>query len=256
MELEVKDPEKLVIAVTGFAATLMIPEKQFLYFSGLAGYSRIILRDPSRLMFFQGIKGKYESFPELVEGLAAQIRKLGPKWLVVTGTSGGAHTALLLGHLLKADMATAFSPFPYIDKKTLRAQRDPALRVYAAIANRLDELPKETKRYYNLKDALAKWNGKTEYFVHVAREARWDRRRAEYLEGLPHLTVIRHPSNTHYVAKKLGMSHMLHKCFDPEQRRTFDDFYQGLPLVGSKRERAQEQGSAFARNPLRAPGTE
>jgi hypothetical protein len=256
VELEVKDPTKLVIAVTGFAAAFMVPENQFLHFAGLAGYSRIILRDPSRLMFFGGVKGRYETFSDLVAGLKAQIRKLGPDRLVTTGTSGGGHTALLLGHLLEADIATAFSPFPYIDKQTMRAQRDPAIKVYAKIVDRLDKLSADAKKYYNLKEVLRDWNGKTEYFVHVARESEWDRRRAEFLEGTPHLTVIRHPSDTHYITLKIGMSHMLHKCFEPDQRRIFDDFYQSLPVTVSIRAPGRNRPSPFAPNKLRAPGPE
>ena len=132
------------------------------------------------------------------------------------GTSGGGHSALLYGHLLKADRAVAFSPYPYLSIKTARQMEDPGLFSMQKQAIRFHRLPDKVKPYFDLKNVLARHNGKTRFDVHVSKFHEWDYKRALYLRGVPGVTIYGHPFEGHGVARMIAEAGRLQNCFSDE----------------------------------------
>ena len=213
LKKEINDSDILVIAATGYTNKLNIPVPQFFKSSGLEGASRIILIDPSKLKTLAGLPPDFDSFAQLLEYLEDCVASIKHKTLIVTGTSGGAHTALLLGHLLKADYVVSFSPYPYLTINEFKRMNDPALESMRRIIYEFDKLPMEAKQYLDLKDVLCTWNKKTEYYVHVSRYNKWDYKRAVCLKKLPGVKVIGHPYTEHAVASMLYKDDKLAACF-------------------------------------------
>lgn len=164
-------------------------------------------------MALAGLPPEYPSFFDLLSYLQETILSLKPKTLITTGTSGGAHTALLLGHLLKADQAVAFAPYPYLSIEEAKKRQDRALRTMWRVIQPLNELPDDVKIYLDLRPHLLTWNEKTKYHIHISLDNKWDCHRASYLKDCPHTSIMTHPFKTHGVARKLADSHQLSQCF-------------------------------------------
>ncbi len=78
----------------------------------------------------------------------------------------------------------------------------------------LNELPDNVKKYYDLKDVLAKWNSVTQYYVHVSRFNKWDYRRALYLKDTPGITIRTHPFFSHGITSTLAKDNRLSEYFE------------------------------------------
>ena len=210
---DIQDYDTLVIAITGFAFKLNMPVERFFEKAGLKETSKIIITDPSRLKTLAGLPPDFQTFDEMLKHLKEVISKSSHKHLIITGTSGGAHTALLLGHLLQANQAVAFSPYPYLSLEQIKKMGDPALVSMRRAVARFNNLNKDIHKYFDLKDLLSKWNGVTDYYVHVSRYNTWDYRRAVYLESCPHTNIIAHPYSEHAVASIIAREDKLANCF-------------------------------------------
>lgn len=227
LRTDLNNSDTLVIAATGYRNKLNMPVDEFFQAAGLEDASKIIISDPSFMKTLAGLPPDFPCFKDLVAYLKDLIAKGNYSNLYVTGTSGGGHTALLLGHLLHADKVVAFAPYPYLSIEEGRRMKDPASYSMARIIRKFDELPQESKQYLDLRDILLKWNGKTEYFVHVSRLNINDYRRAMYLAGLPNMHVVSHPYKKHAIAAILQREKQLKGCFSfPYQyRKTYVKVY-------------------------------
>lgn len=222
---EWNDSDTLVIAATGYGKKLSLPVGQFFEAAGLEYASKIVITDPSMLKTLGGLPPELATFEEMLAHLQQLIASYPHKNLYFTGTSGGAHTALLLGHLLKADKVVVFAPYPYISEEELRRRNDPALVSMARVIEKFEVLPEHLKRYRDLGNVLVDWNGKTDYFVHVSRYNPLDFMRANYLRDMPHLKIVSHAFNEHGIASMLSKSSQLKQCFVFPYRRSWFTFF-------------------------------
>lgn len=212
----VENADTLVIAATGFKNQFCLKIDKFFESSNLTTASKIIIIDPTRKKTLNGLHPEFKSFFDVVDYLQEKISFIQPKRLITTGVSGGGHTALLLGHLLKADHAVAFAPYPYLNIETARKMQDPVEKLIQKIMKEVNEIPDAVKKYLDLRPLLSTWNGKTKYDVHVSRNHEWDYYRATYLRGCPNVSIISHPFEEHGISKKLAHSNQLSQCFVSE----------------------------------------
>ncbi|QTR49252.1 alpha/beta hydrolase family protein [Candidatus Thiothrix anitrata] len=210
---EICDSNTLIIAFTGYANKLNIPVNAFFLKSDLVSASKLIVFDESKRKTLGGLPPEHPTFFDVLNHLKNEIKSISANKIIITGTSGGGHSALLYGHLLQADKVVAFSPYPYVSIKTATLMQDPALHTMKKVLDLFDELPKQEKEFLDLKEVLATWNGKTEYFIHVAKDNEWDLKRALYLQGTPKVRIIEHPYNVHGIAGALARDGKLSKCF-------------------------------------------
>lgn len=219
LHIEWNDPDTLVIAATDLGMHLSMPVDRFFDEAGLSGASRIVICDPSFRMSLGGLPPDFSTFDDLLENLRKLLAAHPHRQVICTGTSGGGHTALLLGHLLKADKVVVFAPYPYLSPEESRRRKDPDLVHMARVLEKLESLPEEAKRYRDLPGILSEWNGKTEYFVHVSRYNVKDRMKADSMRGLPHLRVMTYPFSEHGIALMLRKVSRLRHCFVFPYRR-------------------------------------
>lgn len=205
--------DTLVIAITGYALKLNLPVNEFMSKAGLEHASKIVINDESKLQTLNGLQPEYPTFESLVNYLTniIQINKF--KSVIVTGTSGGGHPALLLGHLLKANYVVVFSPYPYLSISEFKKQKDPALQSMSKVIEMFDSLPLDAKKHLDLGNVLKDWNGVTQYYIHVSRYHKWDCKRAKYLQGVPGVSINSHPFSTHAIAASLASEKFLNNCF-------------------------------------------
>ncbi len=64
------------------------------------------------------------STERLYAKLKSDIKNINPKYVTVIGTSGGGFSAILFGHLLKANFVHAFGPTTYINPVSLYKNLD------------------------------------------------------------------------------------------------------------------------------------
>lgn len=219
-----QDPRVLIVAFTGFGGGLSMPSYEFLGLSQLLDHSRILLRDDSQTCYLKGIPGLAPSLESLLDRLRADIARLSPQTLVVLGTSGGAHAAMLFGHLLRAELVHAFAPFTNLD---FRLDHDPQLRtpVVQETRDRLATVPESAWRYFDLQQVLAEGNGTTRFHVHVCAKSRRDLERALRLRGTPQVHIHTFPCDNHAVAVFLARGRILATLLRPGLQQ------QDLPAV-------------------------
>ena len=205
--------DTLVVAATGYGNKLGLPADGFFKSADLISADRIVITDPSKMMTLSGLPPDFSTFNHLLQYLRNLINQSAYKRTIFTGTSGGAHTALLLGHLLKADYVVAFAPYPYLSKHEFERQKDIAIESMKRVIDRFRKLPDDVKAYFDLNHLLQDWNGHTEYWVHVSRYRRCDLKRCRSLEGIKNLTVVPHPFASHAIASELAKTGRLSACF-------------------------------------------
>jgi hypothetical protein len=207
------DTERLVIAFTGYGFKLGMPCDAFFKAADLESADRIIITDRSRLMTLNGVDPEFETFEAMVGYLREMVGRKKYRQVLTLGTSGGGHTALLVGHLIRADQSVALVPYTYLSLKTLKRNQDPALKTMGSKAFELDDLSEEAKQYFDLDTVLRDWNGTTQFFIHVGRFHELDWRRAQHLAAMPRLTIIPHPYDSHAITSLLDKEGVLKVCF-------------------------------------------
>jgi len=208
---EGSDPRRLIIAFTGFQGALNVPVFDFLSATGLVGASRILLRDPSRLLYMRGCRPDAPGLAALQRRLRKEIDKLAPEHVTCVGTSSGGYAAILYGHLLGVDRVHAFAPIVYGSGWLSLVKGDWAHFRTRVMARHLayELMFPWLWKYRNLPQLLRTWNGTTEYTIHVCARNESDMSRIAVLDGIPHVEISAHPCSTHQVAKYLVRSGQL-----------------------------------------------
>jgi hypothetical protein len=206
-----EDPSVLVMAFSGFQSGMTMPMFDFFAATRLSRYSRILLRDTSRTCYVSGVPPLAEGYDSLLEYLRQNIAELAPKQILCIGASSGAFGALLFGHALGADYVHAFSPYSFIGRTQIVKHGDEdSLARHGETLDRIDALPPEVHRLFDLQPILARDNGKTSrYYVHVCANSRWDLMRARRLEKCPNVLIIGYPCEGHGVASTLAKNDLL-----------------------------------------------
>jgi len=218
------DPEVLLILFTGFANRMMMNPFEFLQVSGLYNYSRILVRDPTQCLCLRGIGGEIDTFQKLVDKLREIAQQLKTRRIITIGSSGGSHPAMLVAHLLKADYAHAFAPFTYLTITRAIQQRNwQALFKFRRTLFKLNFFPSGTRKYYDLRNVLAEWNGHTKYYVHVCRQQKRDWKMTNYIREAPGISILPYPCNQHTVIKYIVKMKLLDKLFDFGQQENVVD---------------------------------
>src|SRR5215212_614845 len=211
------DSSHLLIAFTGFQGALNVPPFDFFAASGHLGSSRILLRDPTHLLYFKGCPPDAPGFNTLLERLATEIARLSPERITCVGTSSGGFGAMLFGHLLGVDRVHAFAPTVYgsvwltalnSDWQQVRQRISPRHWLYELL------IPPSLWKYRNLPRVLSRWNGRTNFSVHVCARNTHDMTRTERFRGLPHVEIVTHECSTHQVARHLVREGKLLEIFD------------------------------------------
>lgn len=216
VSLEYRSTDLLVIGVTGFGRGFGLRPDDFFQQSGLNDASRIVICDHMNRACLAGLPPDFPTFSDLLSFLKEQVRRLSPERLIVTGYSAGGHSALLLGHLLRADEVIAFAPFTYLSRREAERLGDRGItRVHEKrfLTEEIREYRPEVAGLLDLRRVLSAWNGVTNYTLHVSRYREWDFRRAAYLEDVPGVNIIAHPYAVHSVALSLARDGGLQACF-------------------------------------------
>jgi len=200
------DRSRLLIAFTGFQGALTMAPFDFFSASGHLGSSRILLRDPTHLMYLTGCPPDAPGFLPLLERLRKEIDLLSPQRITCVGTSSGGYAAMLFGHLLEVDRVHAFAPSAFASVWMTIQRRDwQQVRQRISPRHFLLELriPWSLWKYRDLPGVLRQGNGKTRYTVHVCAQNEHDMKRAGYFSDCPQVEIAAHECNTHQVAKHL-----------------------------------------------------
>ncbi len=204
-----------IVAFTGGARLLLLRPFDFMDVTGVMSYNRILLRDPVKSWFHLGFGGEGEDFGSVMQTVRGLLAELKGAKLMTIGTSMGGYAALLAGHLLGADYVHAFSPQTYLDAANIARLADTGIGHRAnlkAVHGRLGD----NAESLDLRRVLQRPNGRTRYFIHVCSGHAPDRQRAEHLDGLPQVAVLRYPCTVHNVLIGMSRKRFLRTALTPE----------------------------------------
>lgn len=196
-------------AFVGFAGMqLELPIPNFAWggvFSALP-VQRVLVRDTYQFWYLRGLEGIAGDVAGSVSGLRTTLTELDTDRWVCIGASAGGFGTLLYGSLLGADEVHSFAPMSRMPSRTipevLRLARTRRWRLMRKnFGQRLR--PGIDRGYYDLRAVLQADNGRTRYHIYYGRDNDIDSRHAEYLDGLPRVTLHPQPLSHHDVARYL-----------------------------------------------------
>jgi len=169
--------------------------KNLLISQGFDRHHTITITDGSQMKTLNGLNNEFPNFSSIISFLTEYKNVNKIKKIVTFGCSGGGHSALLYGSLLKADLLIALNPFPYLSIEEIIKQKDErSLKVFLGLINKFNKLPNNIKKYFDLRDYIKSNQNKVE--IHISNNS-WDTLRAKYLEDLKNVKVITHKYNKH-----------------------------------------------------------
>lgn len=102
-------PNKLLLAFCGSAQFLFGPAARVLQYFPSDEFEIIVLRDPDKAGFTQGIAGLSKSFPGAIDALRERYLSASVKSVLCMGMSGGGGPALAAARLLSAEAGVSFA---------------------------------------------------------------------------------------------------------------------------------------------------
>jgi acyl carrier protein len=221
--------KQLVIAFTGGAHMLMTNPFNFINVTGLYNKHFIIVSDPFRLWYQNGVNEKLTSFQQLCDYFKKKISQLNIEKVLLIGTSSGGYAALLAAHTIQADYAHAFGPQTDISYASLREASAKPIEARRAQINFLYQLHRNNKDNFDLRRAMRNYNGKTRYYIHYAADNPYDPQRALKMEKTPGVKIFPYPYKTHGIIVPMIETGYLKQLFldkylgDPGQ--IYDQYY-------------------------------
>lgn len=218
-----QDDSVLIIAFTGFGDKLHMGVFEFFDATKSTKYSRILLRDQFGVWYHHGINKQIRDFPQLIDHLNAQAKRLKPKKIICIGTSAGGYAAMVVGHHLPADYVHAFGPDTNLNVTVAQAIKSTfkdrnRYRRWKLLFSR-----RAVSEYFDLTHLLRNHNRITRYYVHYCTHSQWDAERAKSIENLPGVTCIAYPCDTHAVSVFLTKRKFLGKILDISQQDHIDE---------------------------------
>ena len=192
--------EMLVVVFTGSANKITsVQPFDFFKLTGLLNCHRILIRDPKRCCYLNGIDDT--GFGGLVDRLRGEIDRIGAKTVLFVGASAGGYASLVMGHLLQPDYVHAFSPYTYINFLRLlmgKNYRDTIFRFPTIYFNVNFNIPRQYKKYLDTRPHLSQPGSKTRFFLHACAQSS-DRTRALHLKDCPGVETFLYPCKNHNV---------------------------------------------------------
>lgn len=227
------DDSTLVIAFSGGFNLLMMNPYDFMSITNLQQYHRIFFQDKYNLWYQNGVNSNLTSFRQLCHFISTMARTLNVERLLVIGTSSGGHAALLAGHRLKADAVHVFGPQTNVGLGFLREESIRSIKARRRKVRLLYRKQWLNWRNFDLKKALRRYNGKTQYYIHYAIDNPRDRERALYLEQTPGVRLFSYPYKTHGIVSRISKRGMLEQLFRSDNvynpQSLYSEFYGDTP---------------------------
>jgi hypothetical protein len=164
------------------------------------------VRDFNQGWYHLGVDRNCGSFEMVIQELTKLIAQLGPNTITLTGTSAGGYASLAFGHFLKVDFVHALAPQTFIDP--INRRRIGEKRWQREVDNIYFNQP-TSNWFYDLRNLLKDYNGKTYYNIHVCTGHDLDLSYAEHIEDLPGINIEQYGCDAHNIAQYLKSNHIL-----------------------------------------------
>ena len=166
----------------GTQGGMMMNPLEFLQKAGLSNQNIVLLRDPSQTWFLNGVCDRINSFRELMawqSGFLEGAAHADDHYCI--GSSMGAFSAVVFGHLLKARAVWSFG-LARTTVPVLNSQGDP----------------------WDLEKLLCEWNGVSRYYLYFNQSWERDREAAMRLAQLPGVELCPQRGDGHVVLEASG----------------------------------------------------
>jgi glycosyltransferase involved in cell wall biosynthesis len=200
------DRSHLVIAFGGIANQLYLPPFEFFQATNSLPYSKILVRDFNQGWYHLGIDKRLDNFKAVLEKLRKTVEELAPETICTVGTSAGGYAAIVFGHFLKANFVHSLAPQTFIDQNNrerigeIRWQKD---------ISKIYEMQPDSSWFYDLRELLKQYNGKTVYNIHVSRNHSLDMAYAQHMENIPGINIFKYDCAEHNIAKYIKEQNLL-----------------------------------------------
>ena len=212
-----QDPSRLIIAFGGMAHKLFLPPFEFFRVTNSLSYSRILVRDFNQAWYHLGIDQNLTSFEAVLDQLRQLIGEMKPETICTVGTFAGGYAALAFGHYLNADYVHALAPQTFVDAEN--REKVGERRWEPQIKNLYRNQPK-TSWFYDLRNLLKNYNGKTIYTLHISNNHAVDRFYGDHLEDIEGVVIKRYPCDNHRLGEYMKKYDLLDSLFEVPERKS------------------------------------
>lgn len=181
----------------------------------------LLIRDRRNCWFHMGVDGCPGGAMELAAFLAGHSQRF--SHTILSGSSMGGYAALLFGHLMRPDLAVAFSPQIRIGTEAARALSDPRFEEYYPAF----ETATPTPEFLHLDRVLS--TSRERMIAFCGAEGWVDVQHLELLKDCPAVKRVYLPQASHHeVARYSQSSGVMQQFFDGSYLRTGELY---LPAV-------------------------
>jgi pimeloyl-ACP methyl ester carboxylesterase len=204
----------LLIAFGGLARKLGFPMFEFNKItSDLDNANKIYLRDQKGIWFHRGLHGAGYNIDGIADYLLQYTTHKSTKKVIIFGNSGGAYTALLMGHILQANEVHAFAPVTFINPTKRLFQRQTPLSIH--IRRLLLLFIYGQRKYFDLKRLFKKnRNNRGKYHIYFPSGNKFDNLHATRMKDIPNIYLHPYQYNQHNLINNLKKSGELREIIE------------------------------------------
>jgi len=188
------DRETLAVMFSSRVAPKLV-EFDFLNFAQRSPQTFLLLRDETaHLYYHQGIAGLGTGIADTAVALQRLVSGLGPRRVVMAGSSMGAYAALLFGLQIGADAVVAINGLSYLDEDLAR-RRGGGERVPRSFGDLRGHYTSRRRapEYLDLRSEIDRLHGTPPVVRwHYGTQDPIDALHADHLDGAPGVTLIPH----------------------------------------------------------------
>lgn len=175
-----------------------IPPFEFCNLVADVGVGKIFIRDLGQVWYHAGVLGLGETIPEVAKGLSSLLA--GRRRVVFLGHSSGGYAAMLFGAMIGVDQVVATSPQTYLSRVRRRIHHETRWRKETVA---LHQCPTINRSCLDLKRALKKHRGPTQFDVYFGAGHHLDVSHAHRLRTIPAVTLHPLPEAGHSIVRRM-----------------------------------------------------
>ena len=191
----------LLITFAGISGAVGLYPFEFFKITKGFDIDKIFIRDLEQSWYHKGMKGISNSIEDSAKYIKSVIKENNYKKVVCLGNSMGGYAAIVIGHLIKADIVLSFSPQTFLDEKNRKKYKDNRWQEQiATLPKNIDE------KYLDLSKLQLEANNKTKLNIYYSLSERIDVEHVNKIKKFKNVNLFSYEDGGHQLVQQLRKS--------------------------------------------------